>query len=552
MIESVSIGFIAAAVVSIGRFLSSLQLGHLTILFILSLGVILSAFAQWALQRKKIDAQGYQGLPDLFIHIHTAVSSDSSLKWVAYGATSILLRTLGGFVGIEGSAIEMSHAYVVRLRSRTARWFEGKRRTDAAASIAAGFSAAFGTPFSGMLLPIELNTGGNSLVICMSALSAFLFCHFTNRYFFKDPLFGFYEIFHNIRIFGTQWVVIFYVAVASSAVGLIFLWLLRLFQAGFSDLLKKNAVFKILLGGCLLVGILWVGGFSDRTIVNIFQSDLTINEISFLFCIHVFSLILVVSSIGSCGVFYPIFFIGTLFGFGMMKFLGYETYELSLLSGFVGAAGVWGAVLNTPITVAVLGFELTKNLDVLFGCLMAGYLGRGLCQLFKTPHILQMGMQQKGAVIVEGRSVAVLDTIFVRDAMVTDFEMIHEHQPVSEIHAKIAQCKYPFFPVTNTQGHYVGLISIDMVEEARESQAVPASSNSSLTKLLEAKDLLYRSGIKSPTLSPGDKLSRSSGLFQYFPCVPVLDEEGRVAGLLFVHTVRLAYDREIARRSIRG
>jgi hypothetical protein len=40
-------------------------------------------------------------------------------------------------------------------------------------------------------------------------------------------------------------------------------------------------------------------------------------------------------------------------------------------------------------------------------------------------------------------------------------------------------------------------------------------------------------------------------MFQDIPCVPVLNSDGQVEGLLFVHHVRLAYEREMARRSLR-
>jgi CBS domain-containing protein len=78
----------------------------------------------------------------------------------------------------------------------------------------------------------------------------------------------------------------------------------------------------------------------------------------------------------------------------------------------------------------------------------------------------------------------------------------------------------------------------------------PLTSNSPLANLLEAKDLLYRSGFKVPTVKATDKLSSTTKLFEEVPCVPVLGEEGRVIGLLFAHNVRLAYDREVARRTL--
>jgi hypothetical protein len=88
-----------------------------------------------------------------------------------------------------------------------------------------------------------------------------------------------------------------------------------------------------------------------------------------------------------------------------------------------------------------------------------------------------------------------------------------------------------------------------MIQEAWRTQD-PRTSNSPLNNLLGAKDLLYRSGFKTKTLKANDRLSSTTGIFEEVPCVPVLTDDGRVQGLLFVHNVRLAYDREVGRRSL--
>ena len=56
--------------------------------------------------------------------------------------------------------------------------------------------------------------------------------------------------------------------------------------------------------------------------------------------------------------------------------------------------------------------------------------------------------------------------------------------------------------------------------------------------------------MKFPTVKLSDRLSAISGKFDESPCVAVVTDEGKVAGLLFVHHVRLAYDRELARRAL--
>ncbi|OFZ73976.1 MAG: hypothetical protein A3K03_06945 [Bdellovibrionales bacterium RIFOXYD1_FULL_44_7] len=103
--------------------------------------------------------------------------------------------------------------------------------------------------------------------------------------------------------------------------------------------------------------------------------------------------------------------------------------------------------------------------------------------------------------------------------------------------------------MTNAADKYVGLLTADMIQEGWQLQD-PLASNSPLSKLLEAKDLLYRLGFKVPTIKISDHISITSRYFELIPCVPVLSDDNKVMGLLFAHNVRLAYDREVAKRAL--
>src|SRR6185437_2602269 len=94
-----------------------------------------------------------------------------------------LLTLCGGIAGPEGAAVEISHALAMKLRARSARWFEQRRRTDAAMTLSAAVTAAFRAPFGGILLPIELGIGGRTLSSVISALTALLFSNFLARHF---------------------------------------------------------------------------------------------------------------------------------------------------------------------------------------------------------------------------------------------------------------------------------------------------------------------------------------------------------------------------------
>jgi predicted transcriptional regulator len=158
-------------------------------------------------------------------------------------------------------------------------------------------------------------------------------------------------------------------------------------------------------------------------------------------------------------------------------------------------------------------------------------------------------MGARGVTIVEGRAVSVLESLSVRDAMVTDHEIVYEQESVSAIYPRLAHAKYPFFPVYNSQHVYSGLLTADVVAEAWRAHD-PKASHMPLSQLLEAKDLLYRYGLKPPTVKMHDRLTMVTGLFDEVPCVPVLGDRGEVVGLLFIHNVRFSYECGVAHHSL--
>ena len=92
----------------------------------------------------------------------------------------------------------------------------------------------------------------------------------------------------------------------------------------------------------------------------------------------------------------------------------------------------------------------------------------------------------------------------------------------------------------------MGLLTLDLIEEAWGATGTTATG-SPLQELLVARDLVFRGRVKAPTIEAQEPLTRVTRWFDDHPCVTVVDGSRRVIGLLFVHTVRLAYDREMGR-----
>jgi CBS domain-containing protein len=292
----------------------------------------------------------------------------------------------------------------------------------------------------------------------------------------------------------------------------------------------------------------------QSTLQDLFLGNILSDQAGLIFVASAISLTLVLIGFGSVGVFWPVFALGGYLGFAIHQFT-VESFISSWLpstAGYApllalaGGAAFWGAILDLPIASGVLIFELTGDIQASLLALGTSLLAQRVARKLGVS-LTNRNLKTKGLQIVEGRSLRILQQLKVRDAMVMDFETIHEEEPVNDVPARLLASRYPFLPVVRADGAYTGLVTVDMVHERiLETVATPEVS-----RLFEVKDLLYSSGFKTRTLRADDALSAAQGMFQDIPCVPVLNSDGQVEGLLFVHHVRLAYEREMARRSLR-
>jgi hypothetical protein len=92
------------------------------------------------------------------------------------------------------------------------------------------------------------------------------------------------------------------------------------------------------------------------------------------------------------------------------------------------------------------------------------------------------------------------------------------------------------------------MLTVDAIQEAWRNEAKKGTTP--MAHILEAKDILYKSRANTLSARVDERLSAVQMHFDEVPCIPVLNDEQRVIGLLFVYNVRLAYDREVAKRSM--
>lgn len=505
-------------------------------LFLLGMGVF-AAFAQAAYFRKfPARTRAYDGMADLFIFIHSRLPEDTWLRWFYRAGTSLLLHLFGAGVGIEGAAAEASQSFTLSHRSPSELWNENRRRTDIAAVLAGAIAAVFQAPFAAVVLTLEVGAGGRAQSAILSAISAYAGTLFISKRL--DLEMEWLPYFQSAPQGDYHWFSIAAVGALGGVLAFLLIRGLRWFQEGVVALFRNRIWARPVLGGALLATILTlhtpVQGLPMVSLTSLMMTARTIDAQAAFFLAKLLMLAAVVGCFGTIGIFWPLFIIGASFG-------------LMLLSGvvgiFVGAASLWAGVLGAPIAAGILAFEMTGNWKLMVACLGAGFIADAVRRIFKQTALVHRDLEARGLALLDGRSASVLSAIFVRDAMVVDHETVIEDDLVKELTEKFLNSRHPFLPVVNRKGAYVGLLTLDLIQDGLST----AQGNDSF---FEVKDLLYRSKTKLKTVQDTDTLSMTSGVFGDHSCVAVLNGEGRVVGLLFSYSVRAAYDREVARRAL--
>jgi CIC family chloride channel protein len=555
MLSPILTGIIAAVAVFLPRYFFSkvFELSWSYPILILGVGAAAMILQKYVIERRE-GSPIYGGIADLIFHIHTPSSHDSSIRWVTRGFTSFLLTCFGSAVGPEGAATELAHAFNVKIRPRASTWFEQKRRTDVSCSLAAAVSAGFGAPFAGVLLPIEIGIGGKSISSAVSALTAFILSWLLQSYFSLDT-FDISGILAGLQVNHlNQWFSILILGVFAGIASVLLIHFIQYCQESLKNLFQTQVWMRILSGAILLALVFYIDrplrDFHWKVFEQILWLKFNPGVVLLIFATQFLSLSIVLSSFGSVGVFWPLLVIGGSLGFSFDYWVLRDFLDSSSLAGVVLAASLCGATMGAPIASSLIIFELTHNIQILLPCFIASLLAQQVRKWMKTESLMSRDLINRGLILVHGRSLDVLNSISIRESMVTDFEIVHEQEPLVELKGRVLKSKYPFLPVVNSQGAYSGLLTIDMLQEEWEAKENSlTSAQLPLASILEVKDLLYRSSYKSPVVKLGDRLSHVMELFDDAPCVPVLSEDRRVLGLLFVSNIRLVYDREIARQA---
>lgn len=318
----------------------------------------------------------------------------------------------GGSLGREGPIIQLGAASG-KLLGVFAGLSARRRRTLIAAGTAAGFAAAYNTPFAAVLFVLEVVIGVVALDVIVPCLGATAIATALTRTLVgPGPVYGQREF----SWVGTSELIAF------AALGLLCAVFARLFmlvvrgaEATFRRLALPPPLRGALGGLGAGVGVLLVpevAGNGYEPLNALLDGTPLVSFVIVLIVVKTFATASSVASGSPGGVFTPTMLIGGASGFLFHALLHHFTpFAPGPAGGFalVGMAAATAATTHAPLMAAVMAFELSGDYAVVLPLLVATALATALSRSFSRDSIYTAELRRRGVaweLTLEGRQMS--------------------------------------------------------------------------------------------------------------------------------------------------
>jgi CIC family chloride channel protein len=458
-------------------------------------------------------------------------------------AAAIVIGT-GISVGVEGPAVVAGAA----TGSRIGRWLRAspnRLRTLVGCGAAAGISAAFNAPITGVVFGIEkiLGTTG-SMALGPFVVASILAATVSRAAFGNHPVVKLPAVFSV----SSPWELVLYVGlgVATGVVSVLYsrgVWRAQDLFARLRRPWVQVALGALIVGGLDVVfrADLWGHGHES---INL--GIVVARTGWFLLALTAAKLIATAVSFGAGavgGVFTPALFIGATLGgaYGVgaeVLFPGAHLAPGAL--ALVGMAGLVAGATHAPLTALMMVFEITGDYGLILPLMLTSVIAYVVARRLHPENIYSEWLVRRGVVLSHGADAVILARITVAECMNRKLEVIHEEQDLAGIVEATRNSRLTDFPVVDEDGFLVGMLPLDAIRDAK-------ANGEHLARLVVAADL----ALPEPGLvTVEDSLLTALRRFgqrdvDYLPVVAA-DDHRRLEGIVGRHDVVAAYERALA------
>jgi CIC family chloride channel protein len=379
-------------------------------------------------------------------------------------ASSICIGS-GGSTGREGPIIQIGAAVGSAIGQKL-KLPQGGIKILLACGATAGIAATFNTPIAGVIFSIELilfelKTRSFIPLVISSITGTIISRIFLGR----EPAFTIPSY-----TFVSPYELLFYLLLGllAGVTAVIFIKMMYGTE-NFFEKLSIQPYFKPVIGGLFVGGIgLFLPqlfGVGYETLSSVLNETIITSSVLFLLILCVGKIIansLTLGSGGSGGVFSPSLFIGGMLGgaFGIIVHSFYP--ELTATYGayaLVGMAAVFAGMSRGTLTAIIIVFEMTLNYNIILPLMFACVVSDAVSTFLSKETMYTKKLKMKGVNITHDMEVEVLNSVFVKDAMVEKVITVSEETTIRELAHLIQVTEHMGFPVLDSDGKLIGIIT---------------------------------------------------------------------------------------------
>lgn len=399
--------------------------------------------------------------------------------------TSAITVGFGGSVGLEapivvtGSAIGSNLGRLVHLNYN-------KRTLLIGCGAAGAISAIFNSPIAGVIFAIEVILTDVTIAMFIPLLISSVFGSLVTKSLLGDEILFSFQLKDIYSINDLPFIV-----VMGIIAGLISVYFTRTTFWVEGKLSKiKGTLLRAVLGGIglgilvLLMSPLYGEGYEtikalvhgeEHTILAKLASlgipNTQLVAIIFFTAVILFKPVasaLTIGSGGSGGIFAPSLFIGGILGFvfasGVNLISGTNMLSVSNFT-LIGMSGLMSGILHAPLTAIFLIAEITHGYTLFVPLMLVSAIAYSTTIYFESHSLYEKHLAISGDLIPRDKDVRVLRDINIDKVVETDLLKVAPEATLGELVSLVRKSKRNLFPVVNTKGELVGILTLDDIRD---------------------------------------------------------------------------------------
>ena len=475
--------------------IGSAHLPFLGIWFLLLVPVIGGLLYGPLIERFAPEARGH-GVPEVMLAVAENGGRIRPPVTIVKALASAICIAVGGSVGREGPIVQIGSAFASSL-GQFVRMSETRLRMIVACGAAAGISATFNAPITGLFFGFEIILREFSLDALFATILASVAGDLVSQAFFGSAPF-FSSIPHDLSVHHDYtYLLLALLGVAAALVGYGFKTVLyRLEDLG--DVVWKGrpewarpAVGGLALGAVLLA-LPQMYGVGYPVLDKAVSGHIVLWLLLVLMVGKILAVSLTLSIGGSGGIFAPSLFTGAMGGmaFGIVvQHLFGSIVSSPAIFGVVAMGAVFGAAAQAPLTAIASVVEMTGNFTLIVPVMLSVGIATALSKRLSHGSIYTTKLLRRGIDIERVKATNVLQLLTVSDAMLPIAPYENERESSSKEEG--APLRGPVTP--ETWAEVAGTVL-----QSRKPQAI--FSDETLEQALRQLVLYGRVGL--PVLSP--------------------------------------------------